>query len=172
VVTFVAGQATGLGIALAIAWVQSRWHRRDLRAAEKRARMEDQFESVRRYTAGLQEFVHSAVRWMQVWGARYPGGPSDGWVQDIVGGLEEMWQEVEEVRPRPRPEFLVRDARVKGWLFDLEVVAQECHDTCEWCIRLRGDLSREDHVRFLSAADENVEKILRQMDDVLDGVEG
>ena len=45
-VNYIAGAATGLVIALVLAWVDRRWRRQDVRAAEKRARLEEGFKPV------------------------------------------------------------------------------------------------------------------------------
>jgi hypothetical protein len=110
VLTFVAGQATGLAIALLIAWVERRWRRQDVRDAEKRVRLEERFESVRRYAIGLHEFVHEAVGLTAV-GER--SWRDEAWgtsAEALERELTQRGRGADWLRPRRGPAYLLRGA--------------------------------------------------------------
>lgn len=167
-VTFVAGQATGLGIALAIAWVERRWRRQEVRAAERSARLEERFEPVRRYGLALQGFVRGAARWMRVW---EHGRSVHGSAQDVRKLLEGQWAEVVKVTPRPEPVSLVEDAAAREYLVKLQLVVWRCHDRCVECLEA-GELMAEDEaLGYVAETDEKLARMLGRMDEVLEEVD-
>jgi len=165
--TFVAGQATALGAALLIAWIERRWHRQDVRAAQRRARLDERFEPIRRYAEGLQQFVHGAVVWMEVWKENRRELGSQRVAQTVRRQLETQWHEWQELRPQPRPWFVVRDRDVIAALMRLETAADTCRERCVDCLE-RGDFMPQAEAERLAAqADQSVESLLDLMEQSL-----
>jgi len=173
-VTFVAGQATGLGMALLIAWVEMRWRRQEVRAAEKRARLDEQFRSVRQYAAGLRQFVHDAVGLMTAWKELRPvEAPQlpERLVERLLCELEERWHEVEKLEPQPRPWFVVGDRRVRAALAGLEIGAELYRARCRECLEAGDMMSEEEANRFRNEAGENLKKMLKWMEKAVEEAE-
>lgn len=170
-VTFIAGQATGLGIALGIARVERRWRRQEVRAAEKRARLEERFEPVRGYAGALYEFVNEAAGWMRVWEGAKPGEDWEGFADFIRARLEEQWDKLEDLKPRPAPRFVVRDCFTQGLLQGLELLATKCQSTCVLCLR-DGTVADAEELRGrVAEAEENLGKLLERMEDMVEKLE-
>jgi len=86
-VNYIAGAVTGLVIALAIGWVERRWRGEDVRAAEKRARLEVRFEQVRAYLVMGCEICQT-VEDRLGWGTRVWGEAGERWRKKLVRRFE------------------------------------------------------------------------------------
>lgn len=172
VVTFIAGQATGLGMALAISWVERRWRRQEVRAAEKRARLEERFERVRTYAIGLQEFVEAWVGVVRVWQERAVVDDQARSAQHMRRQLETQWERVVAVEPPPWALVFVRDMDAQKWLLQLRLVAQQCRDRCLGCIGSGEVMGEEEAEDFAEIVGEKLAKILEWMEQAVEEVEG
>ena len=94
------GVVVGAGVTVGVAFLQRQWRRQEVRAAEKRARLEERFESVVRYGGALQEFVEDATSWMWVWREERPAGGWEHLSRRLQEELEKHWDEARESRPR------------------------------------------------------------------------
>jgi hypothetical protein len=169
---FVAAAASGAVIAVVVAWLERRWHRQEVRAAEKRARLEERFEPVRWYAAGLMEFTLGAVTRMNVWENQKP---AEGWrplAARMLSELEETWKSAEELKPRPGPWVMLVDMPAKGGLLGLELAALGCKWRCEECLKAGDVVGEEEKVRWVRDAGENMEFMLDRMKQLVAEVEG
>jgi len=166
------GVVVGSGVTAGVAYLERHWRRKDVRAAEKRARLEEEFKSVRRYAAGLQQFVHDAVMWMKVWEAIRAVEGVEPSRQLVQKRLQDRWNEVEKLEPQPGPWFMLPDMRVKAALQGLQIRARLCQSRCEGALEAKNIMSYEDANRFAAEADENLNKMLECMEEALQQVEG
>ena len=170
-VTFIAGQATGLATALVVAWVETRLRRQEIRAAEKRVRKEERFELVRRYASGLQEFVHEAAGLIVV-GKR--SWRDEGWgsaPDTLERELTKRWDNAQALRPHPGPSYILRDQAALEQLIVLELEANGCRLKCLECLSLGGPMADEMANGFVEGAGNAVDKLFKRMDELVERLE-
>jgi hypothetical protein len=170
-VTFIAGQASGLGIALAMAWVERQWRRQEARATEKRARLEAHFTLVRPYAAALQAFVEDAVTWMKVWNEVKAVEGTDRSRALLRSRLQQRWNQVQRLEPQPGPWFMVRDKKVKAALLPFDITAHQCHYRCQQTIDGTDAMNEEEANRFATEADQDLKMMLQWMEESLERLE-
>jgi hypothetical protein len=172
---FAAAAAAGVVIALVVSRLESRQRRKEVRAAEKRGRIEGQYQSVRPYAAALHGFVHKAVVWGRVWeefGLREGREPPRGEFRQFVQeNLQKQWHQVQELEPQPGPQYVVRDLEVSMALLYLELEAQACRDSWEEWLDGGDMMSQEEADRSIAKAGENLQKMLERMEQSLEEVE-
>lgn len=144
-----------------------RSRRQDLSAAQKRARLDERFEPVRRYAMALDGFVRGAARYMRVWGHVRRRHST---AADLAQLVNEHWARTEQVMPRPERYSLVDDALARASLDKLHRVVWRCHDRCLECLQC-GELMTEDEANgYVAQAHEHLELLLARMDGVVDRV--
>jgi len=172
---FTAAAAAGVVIALVVAQLEKRSRRQEVRAAQKRGRLEGQFESIRAYAAGLHGFVKDAALWMEVWTElRVVEGlkPSGQEMQEGLEKPKETWSEVKKLEPRPEPRFVIRDLRVRLELSMLEIQAARCLEKWKECVKGEIIVSEEEANRFRDEADQHLKEMLERMGEAVDELEG
>jgi len=166
------GVFVGSGVTLFVAWLNHRWRREDVRAAEKRVRWEERFEPVWRYATGLQEFVYEAGHLMERWEERRLVEGWESLAQELQGQLEMLWEDLEALRPRPGPLYVVQDKEARKWYLALRLGAAVCRHKCRVCLGVGAGMSEEDASGFAADADEALKKLLEQMRKFVEKAEG
>ena len=152
------------------------WRRRseqeDVKAAEKRARLEARCEPVIPYAGALQSFIDDAVSWMQVLRERKASGASAQLVRRVEAELDKQWDEAMQLRPRPVPWFLLNDMQARARWLAVELAAQLCRERCIQCLKSGEVMSQEEAQRTKARGIEALEALLRRMEEVLAEADG
>jgi len=104
--------------------------RQESRAAEKRARWDGRLEPVWRYAQALREFADTALTRTAAWEARLDDWDIEDSGETLREELSRRWSEVQDLKPRPSPWYLVPDHVARNCLLMLEGHAGECERRC------------------------------------------
>ena len=170
-VTFVAGQLTGLATALLLAWADRRWRRQDVRTAEKRARLEERFDPLRRYASALCEFVHDIVGWMMIWDGKRYGDNWQGYADIMPQEIEKRAQKLVQVEPPPGAMIVLEGTEAYARLKKLEMLPIRSKESCLECLGTAREPDLEKFRAQADEADQHLEQILAYMTRMLDTVE-
>lgn len=171
----VVGAVLTAGLVFGQAWVNRRWRRQEARAAEKRERLEDRFESVRRYAAAVREFVHGEVTFMGVWDNLEAHRDAEWFgmlVEQELEDLDRRWYDVHNLVSQPAPWLVIADTGVNEALLELELKADECRSRCKECLQGEGTMSEEEAECFTAQTDEFLRQLLERMEEAVENVEG
>jgi hypothetical protein len=160
----VVGALLTASLALGRSWIDRRWRRQDVRAAEKRLQRDDRLEPVRTYAIGLQEFVHESVGLMAVVARR---ARDVGWTraaETVTGELDKRWGDAEALRPRPGPSYLLRNKEALESLLVLELEANGCRLKCAEHLDAAETMSEELAGGFVDGADRALDELLDRME--------
>ena len=170
-INYIAGAATGLVIALVLAWVDRRWRRQDVRAAEKRARLDERFQPVRNYTAAICEFLWDAAACMSVWNDNRSSQTAEGYADVIREQIQNKAQKLEHLEPALGQRFQLRGAEAWTRAIQLRTLATASRKSC---LHNLDTLQAPDLQEFsdrAAKADEHMTYILNHMTQMLDAVE-
>lgn len=170
-ITGLIGVLVGSGVTAGMAYLERQWRNQDVRAAEKRVRQEERFESVRLYAIGLQEFVHEAVALLDI---RRRSTDDEDWrtsAQTVERDLSRRLTAAEALRPRPGPSYLLRDKTAVESLLVLELEAHGCH--LKGLEHLAADQAMTDDMAsgFVQGGDNALDKLLTRMDELVEQLE-
>jgi hypothetical protein len=172
-VSFLGAAGAGAVVALIVARLEARQRRQGVRAAEKRGRLEAQFETARSYAAALHRFVWGASISMQVWSELTSVQDlklSENYVEQELDKLHEAWSEVLKLEPQPAPRFVIRDNSVMLPLSMLEVIATLAHDKAGKAIQGESITTEEERTRLRDDAARYLTTMLESMEDAVDAV--
>ncbi|HUW11679.1 MAG TPA: hypothetical protein VM537_18245 [Anaerolineae bacterium] len=165
------GVLLGAVVAVGVARLERRWRREDIRAAEKRVRLEERFEPVRAYAGALCELASDAATSMRVWEALKPAENWQGIADIIRDHLESDLKKPEALEPRPAPRFALRDGEAQAWVQRLELLAMEIQDACMSHLK-EGTVADEEELQsWVAKADHALDKLLKRMENVLQDLE-
>ena len=170
-VTFSAGALTGFLLGLLGAHIERRWRRKDVRAAEKRARLDEGFQQVRNYAAAICEFVFGTPAWMIVWNDHRSSEGREACAQFIREDIQNSWQRLEKLEPAPSPRFGLHDDEVWSLVAELESLAEGCKDGCLDFLDTGQPADVQVSRNWGAKADERLAYIFRRMTEMLDAVE-
>lgn len=169
---FIAAAAAGAVIAVVVAWLERRWRRQEVRAAEKRARLEERFEPVLRYAAGLQGFVLQAAQFMSIWEQVRGTEGSEPEAKTMLRRLEEEWRRAKALEPRPGPYVVVRDVQAQTALVGLEMVANGCRHRCRVCLKAGGVVSGDELSRWVADTEKDMQLLRQRTEGLVEDVQG
>ena len=164
---FLAAAGAGAATAVVVAWLERRWHRKEVRAAEKRVRQEERFESIRIYAMALQEFVHEAAGLMRVSNRSWR---DEGWgspLATLERELTERWDNADGLRPRPGPAYILRDEAALEPLIVLQLEANICRLKGLEALAVGGAMTDDMANGFVQGADDALDKLLTRMDELV-----
>lgn len=163
------GVVVGAGVTVGVACLERRWRRQEARAAEKRARLEERLEPVRRYGLALDGFVRGAARYMRIWA--HLGAPKAA-AGDLRQLVEGHWANVAQVTPRPEPVSIVEDTAARDPLLNLQLVVWRCRDRCLEVLEAGHSMADDEADRYVAEAHEHLELMLMRMDELVEEVDG
>jgi hypothetical protein len=164
------GVVVGAGVTVGVAYLERRWGRQEVRAAERRTRWEERFEPVWRYATAMQEFVHQAGHLMERWEEQRPPEAWQSLAWELQGQLRMLSEEAEALRPRPGALYVLQDEEARQWYVALQLVVFTCRYRCERCLGVGEVMSLEDRVGFTYDADDKVKQLQARMQGFVEDV--
>lgn len=163
------GVVVGAAVTVGVACLERRWRGEDVRAAEKRVRLEERLKPVRDYAAALCEFVYDASNSMAASKLSKPDKGRSVFAEPIFSQVEGLWEKAQERRPWPAPRFTVRDKLVHDHLQTLEILAYQYRFKCGEWLQSGSDPTESELQGWLANAEKSYQELLDRMEMMLQG---